>query len=195
MYVHAFRPTWGSMLAIFNFSLANLIYGIRAEGQDWVGPCTTEFMDTSRDSWPIRSDVGFMNDFPAEVSFKLLKDGAVDRTLMATGLDEQIASWRAEGYPCTSDAYIMRYWPAKKDMAELLGITVALQEQKFSRFQNFMELHLGRGDLWGRLICQFHGFSEPDSEMPNLPTKSEFLNNRHYFVTGDHSIVFGAKLP
>jgi hypothetical protein len=183
------------MLAIFNFSLANLIYGIRDEGLDWVGQCAPEFVDSSRDSWPLRGDVTFMNSFSAELHIKPLKDAALDRTLMATGLDDQVARWRAGGYPCTSDAYIMRYWPKQQDAPELLGITVALQEQKFLLFQNFLQANFGRSDIRGRLICDFHGFSEPDAEMPNLPSKTDFLNGAYYFAMGDHSLAFGTKLP
>jgi hypothetical protein len=88
----------------------------------------------------------------------------------------------------------MRYWPKAGD-SELLGITVALQAQKFVRVQQFMETHVGRRDLWGRMICQFHGFNEPHAEIPQLPSKQEFLAGRHYFLVGDHSIAFGTKLP
>ena len=62
-------------------------------------------------------------------------------------------------------------------------------------FQNFVQAHFGRSDIEGRLICNFHGFNEPDAEMPNLPAAADFLKGERYFVTGDHSLAFGTKLP
>jgi len=114
---------------------------------------------------------------------------------MAPGLDEQIEKWRSEGTSCDADVYLMRYWPQTKDGSEFLALTVALKEPKFTHYQRFMERHVGRSDLWGRMVCKFYGFSETDSVMPSVPTRDEFLAGRPYFVNGDHSIVFGTKLP
>jgi hypothetical protein len=89
----------------------------------------------------------------------------------------------------------MRYWPKSSGHGEFIGIAVALGDSKFSDFQRFMERHIGRADLWARLSCQFHGFSEPHHQMPDLPTKEDFINGRHYFVVGDHALAFGVKNP
>jgi len=183
------------MIAVFTFSVAELIYGIKDSGKDWVGPCTSEFVDTSPDSYPLRGDVRFLNSFPSEIGVKCRQDGSLNRALMTAGIDEKISEWRADGYPCASDAYVMRFWPQSSDSKELLGISVVLAEQKYSYFQEFMERHIGRADLSGRMICQFHGFNEPHQAMPDLPTKDEFLSGRHYFAVGDHSICFGKRLP
>jgi hypothetical protein len=178
------------MIAVFDFSLAGVIYGLKGGEQDWRGPCTTEFVDTS----PDRGDVTFLNRFPAELVVRRLTDGALNQTMLVVGLDEQVAAWRAEGYPCASDAYVLKHWK-NNDGAAFLGIMVALEERNFAHYQRFMETHIGRPDLWGRIICAFQGFSENDYELPDTPTKDQFLDGHHYFGVGDHNIVFGTKLP
>jgi hypothetical protein len=101
--------------------------------------------------------------------------------------------WRAEGYPIDDDAYTISYWPKTTGYSELLGVIVALRHAKFQSVQQFLKAHIGRADLSGRLICQFHGFNEEHAENPTLPTAEEFMEGRHYFATGDHSISFGTS--
>jgi hypothetical protein len=181
------------MIAFFNFSLSNFVYNIDDKGQNWYGPCTCEFVDASPDDFPLRGDVTFLNQHPAQLTIRLRKNGALNLTHMVAGFDEQVEAWRAKGYPCNSDAYVMRYWPNREDVAAFLGISVALEEPKFSYFQQFMERHIGRDDMSGQLRCDFYGFHEPYFEMPNLPTEEDFLKGSPYFVTGENTIAFFTK--
>lgn len=183
------------MIADFTFALASASYHIRDNGHDWLARCSANFIDTSRDSFPLRGDVTFLNSIPAEITIAVRKDGALNQTMMAAGLDEQVAAWRKDGYSSVADAYVLRYWPKQNDSPEFLAMTVALDKAKFDRFHEFMARHVGRGDLFARFIAQFHGFSEPHSEMPSLPTRQEFVAGRHYFVVCGMSIAFGSSLP
>jgi hypothetical protein len=183
------------MIAGFTFTLANASYHIRGDDHDWLAQCSAEFVDTSPNDFPLRGDVTFLNAIQAEITIKLRRDGSLNRSMMATGLDEQVAQWRKEGYLCNSDAYLMRYWPKSKDYPEFLGMTTVLTESKFARFHDFMLRHIGRADLRVRIGGSFQGFSEPDYQAPTLPTKAAFLGGQPYFVADDQTITIGAALP
>lgn len=182
------------MIAVFTFNLADLKYQIRRQGVELIAPCQSDFIDSSKDSWPIRGDVTFLNSYPAELSLKLYNE-PLDDLFMRRGIDDQVKEWRAQDYPGDQDAYILSYWPKSNEYGELLCITAALRADKFDRAQAFLHAHIGRRDLSGRLICTFHGFREEHYEDPTLPTEKEFMEGRHYFAMADHSLTFSASLP
>jgi hypothetical protein len=57
------------MIAVFTFTLADASYHIRTDGHEWIARCRAEFIDSSRDGYPLRGDVTFLNKFPVEVTF------------------------------------------------------------------------------------------------------------------------------
>jgi len=75
----------------------------------------------------------------------------------------------------------------------LLAVYIGLRLPKYEHFSAFLMRHFARPDLIGRIRTNFHGFSEPYSSMPELPTKDEFLIGKPYFVMGDHSVMFVAR--
>lgn len=182
------------MIAIFTFNLAELKYQIRKQTTEWTVPCRPEFLDSSKDSWPIRGDVTFLNSYPAELSLKLFNE-PLDNLFMRQGIDSQVKERRDQNYPCDEDAYTLNYWPKSTEYEELLGVTAAFRADKFEKMQTFLHAHIGRADLSGRLISTFHGFREEHYDNPTLPTEKEFMEGRHYFVMADHSLTFSAALP
>ena len=182
------------MLAIFTFTLANLSYHIREDGHEWLARCSGEFIDTSPNEFPLRDDVSFLNKYPVELIFQMRRDGRLNRSMMAPGLDEQVEQWRREQYPCEGDVYVMRHFPAREKHSAMIGVTVALEEQKFMLVHDFASRHLGRKDVTAAAKCRFHGFNEKYAELPSLPTRREFMDGRHYFVSDDLSFVFDSGL-
>jgi hypothetical protein len=180
------------MIAYINFEPSNFVYSINDKGQNWHGPCTSNSFDYGES--PLRGDVTFLDRLPAELTITRRKNGALNSTFMAAGLDERVEAMRAEGHPCNSDAYLLRHWPKSEHVsAAVLGISVALEEPKFSHYQRFMERHIGRANIGCQLQCDFYGFHEPFSEIPNLPTVDEFRNGSPYFITSEHKIIFFSK--
>jgi hypothetical protein len=182
------------VISVFTFNLVDLKYQIRKQGTEWIAPCKAEFIDSNRDSFPLRGDVTFLNSLSAELSLKLFTE-PLNSLFMRPGLDEQVKEWRVQNYPCDDDAYVLGYWPKSEDFEELLGMTAAFRPDKFQAMQQFLHAHIGRKDLFGRLICQFDGFQEEDFENPTLPTEEAFLRGAPYFVMCDHSLTFSATLP
>ena len=181
------------MIAVFTFQFSELVCTFYQRPYvEWHGRCKAEFEDTNPNDYPLRGDVTFLNRFQAELSVHLIKEGGLNDAFMVAGLDEQIAAWRREGYPAANDAMVMRYWPKRTVFPEFLGIQIGLRSPKYEHFSGFLTRHFARPDLIGRIITNFHGFSEPHSLMPDLPTEDEFLKGKPYFVMGDHSVTFSA---
>jgi hypothetical protein len=116
----------------------------------------SEFIDSSRDSYPLRGDVTFLNSFPAELSLKPYNE-PLNSLFLQQGIDEQVKEWHAQNYPCDEDAYVLSSWQKSK--------VTNSRESKPS----YTPISAGRTFL-GRLICIFHGFREEHFDNPTLPT-------------------------
>jgi len=176
------------MLAFFTLPLNQLRYQVADDGTWWIGQCKGEFKDLTRDYFPLRGDVTFLNAFSVELNIHLHVDGKLNHIFMCAGLDERVHAYRKEGYPCDNDFFLLRYYPEAD--APLLGAQVALSRPKFRRVQQFLISNFGRADVNLQLTCPFHGFKEPYYDTA-LPTHTEFMERQPYFVTGEQRLAFG----
>jgi hypothetical protein len=115
--------------------------------------------------------------------------------MLVQNLDEQIAQWREDGYPCDGDVSVLRHFPKGEHWDQFLGVSVALGDPKFNAVEAFLLRHIGRSDLMASVTCPFHGFSEPDDQrLLAYPTHEQFYRHgRPFFIIGDLSIGFGSK--
>jgi hypothetical protein len=174
------------MLAAFRFRFSDLSCSYDDEGIVWGGRCVADFENTNPDSYPLRGDVDFLNEYRAEIRIYKLVDGQLDQIFMDNGLDERVAARLREGYPMKGDAYHLRHIPGT------LGISIALKPEKHAHLHSFLSTHFGRPDLEGYLSALFYGFNEPPfAEYPDLPTAEEFRAGRSYFAISDVGISLG----
>lgn len=181
------------MIAIFTFSLSQVALHIRRQNT-WTMMCKAEFENTSPDSYPLRGDVSFLGRFQTELTLSSFDPYDADRTFYANGLNARIQTWITEGYPAPEDAFGLRYWPKTDEKnSDFLGAHCSLGKEKYLPVDNFLSRHIGSQNLIGRIICPFHGFSEPDYPLRDIPSMQEFREGQHYFVTGQSSITFSAR--
>ncbi len=177
------------MSVIFTFSLDSISYQISDVRSNWTVRCSAHFTEPQ---YPF-SSTGSSTD-SAEMTIYRRQEGMLNGMMLVPNLDEQIAQWREDGYPCDADVSVLRYYPKGEHWDQFLGVSVALDEPKFNAVQAFLLQHIGRSDLMASVICPFNGFSEPKDETLAFPTREQFYHHgRPFFITGDHSVAFGCK--
>jgi len=114
--------------------------------------------------------------------------------MLVPNLDEQIAQWRRDGYPCDADVAVLQHYPKSERWGDTLGLSAALTESKFDTVQAFLLQHIGRSDLAVSVICPFYGFSDPKNATLAFPSREQFYDHGcPCFITGDFSLAFGCK--
>jgi hypothetical protein len=177
------------MSVIIRFSLDSINYQISDVGSCWTIRCSAHYTEPQN---PF-SSTGSSTD-SAELNIYRRQEGMLNGMMMVQNLDEQIAQWRENGYPCDADVLVLRHIPKGEHWDQILGVSVALNEPKFNTVQAFLLQHIGRSDLAASVICPFHGFSEPKDEKLAFPTYEQFYHDgRPFFITGDLSVAFGCK--
>jgi hypothetical protein len=141
------------MTAIFEFSLDSVRYSI--SDVRWTSRCSAHFTEPQHPYRRTGSSTG-----SAEISIYCRKEGELNRILHVRDLDEQISQWRGDGYPCNGDVAVLRHYPKDERWQEFLGVSVALNEPKFSTMQEFLLRHIGRSDLRASVAFSFVGFEE-----------------------------------
>ncbi len=183
------------MTAHLATNLSNLSFAVTPNDRvTWWGKCSADF-DQTGDGYPVRGDVSFLNSFPAEISIQPRNDGDLNRTLMATGIDEQVRTWRAQGHN-QPDVLLLRYDKKRGPIGQPLGVLLALDRTKLIHFEGIARQHFGSSKINVIMTCSFHGFRESSLDNPELPSKDEFLEGRRpYFSTTDLSFSFHPVIP
>lgn len=175
------------MSAFFTFSLDRISYQILDTRSCWTIRCSAHFTEPQ---YPI-SSTGRDTD-SAKMSIYRREEEKLNATMLVRDLDEQVAQWRNQGYPCDDDVSVLRHYPASERWGEFISLSVALSQPKFDAVQAFLLQQMGRSDLRASVTCPFHGFSEPEDETPAFPTFEGFYRHgRPFFITGDHTVAFG----
>ena len=173
------------MTAVFTFKVSNLVAGLTKTNQwEWHGPCKADIQGASLDH--LKADLSVENISECDLATPHLLANFQNKPA-ASELQRELSAAQTNG---TADAMILVTRPEYK---EFLGVSIGLRAQKYELFRTFLTLHFGRTDLIGRISCSFSGFAaEPQSGLI-IPSESEFLNGRPYFVLGDSSLVFSAN--
>ncbi|MBV8763709.1 MAG: hypothetical protein JO137_02970 [Hyphomicrobiales bacterium] len=185
------------MLANFSFDLSRVHLhiggGFRQSGAVWVANCKSNFRDVTTEPWPLRGDVSFLNQYPAEIKILPFSVPDIELDFYQTGLAKRIAQGIEDGYPTPVDALGIQYLDAKTSKTDygLLGIVCGIERSNYDVADKMLQRHLGRSDLICNVGCTFHGFNEAHYSLPDIPTRDEFMTGSHYFATASKgSITF-----
>jgi hypothetical protein len=149
------------MLANFSFDLSSVHLhiggggGLKKSGAIWVANCKTNFRDVTTDFWPLRGDVSFLNQYPAEITILPFSLPDVELDFYQAGLAKQIAKGIEEGYPAPVDALGIRYLDAKASSTDsgFLGIVRGIERSNYEIADKVLQRHLGRSDLMCNIGC------------------------------------------
>jgi hypothetical protein len=177
------------MIAVFTFKVSDLVTGLTKSNEwRWHGSCKAE-IEGGRSLNRLSAELSVTNISESSDNLKNHHVNAkFDNQSIALELEKELSAAQADG---TADALILSYWPENKTGMEFIGVHIGLRAQKYELFRTFLTLHFGRADLIGRITCSFYEFA-PEPEL-RIPSQSEFLNGRPYFVLDDISFVFSAN--
>jgi hypothetical protein len=176
-----------TLLSVVSAEAATLCFArLTSSNQwEWHGPCKADIQGAFLDH--LKADLSVENISECDlVTPHILAN--FEKQPAALELQQELSAAQADG---TTDAMILVTRPEYK---EFLGVNIGLRAQKYEVLRTFLTLHFGRTDLIGRISYSFSGFAaEPSKGGLRIPSESEFLNGRPYFVLDDSSLVFSAN--
>lgn len=167
--------------------VGDLAYGLgRGDEQlEFWGTAPVYFPPQPADEWPARPDHSFLRPLAKEVHVHRRVDGRLDALTLVPGVDAEVARRREGGFD-SPDVVALKLFAFEGQT--LLGVSIVLNERKFSFFRDALFRHYPALDVTIAIGGRFHGFRTSDRDAPNIVTAEAFLDGAPYIFVDDCSI-------